>query len=186
MLGRAGRPQRFRDEAFAPVRGGRCQRCDAFAGDTDPMQQRLHGELRMSDGWRIGLTDQLPRGRVEGGVEPGQHHGAMWELGDGCNQRCGRRHRAGRAGGDHGGVRARRQARSFRRDQRIAPGRSFDRPALGEDGGPYLARDLEECEGELPVAVERFRDQQVEPVPGNAAGGHIVDEARKPVRQRQR
>ena len=40
-------------------------------------------------------------GVVEIAVEAGQHHGAVRQRGDGGEQLGGRRHRAGRAGGDH-------------------------------------------------------------------------------------
>ena len=44
---------------------------------------------------------KFPGGVVELSVEPRQHHGAAREVRDGREQARGRRHRAGRTGGDH-------------------------------------------------------------------------------------
>ena len=57
------------------------------------------------------------------------------------------------------------QPRRFGLDQRVAPGRRLDGAALGEDFRPGLAGDLQEFEGQLPVAIEIFGHQPVEAVP---------------------
>jgi hypothetical protein len=191
-LGGGGGPQRLGDIALAVVRTRSAQRNHLLARDADAAQQRLHGELRMLDRGRnarvavAAAADQLPGLRVEREVEAGQHDGAARELGDGGDQLGGRRHGAGRAGGDHGSVRVRGKPRRFGLDQRVAARGRLDGAPLGENFRPVLARDLQEFERELPVAVERFGHEPVEPVPRHAARGHVVHQPREIVGERER
>ncbi len=131
-------------------------------------------------------ADQLPGLCVEREVEAGQHHGAAVKFGDGGDQLGGCRHGAGRAGGDHRSVRVRGKPRRFGLDQRVAARGRLDGAPLGENFRPVLARDLQELERELPVAVERFGHEPVEPVPRHAARGHVVHQPREIVGERER
>src|SRR6266508_3984883 len=110
----------------------------------------------------------------------------MGELGDGSDQFGGRRHGAGRAGGDHRSSRVSGQPRRFGLDQRVAAFGGLDGAMLGEDLRPRLARDLQEFERELPIAVERLGRQPVELLPRHAARRHIIHEPREIVGERER
>ena len=97
----------------------------------------------------------------------------------------GRRHRSGRAGGDHRFVGVGSKPRGLGPDQRVAPGCRLDGATFGQYCGPRGARNLQELERELPVAVEVPRDQPVEPVPRDLAawscrpsGGRVRRRAR--------
>ena len=185
-VGRRRRAQRFRDEPLAPARFGKL--FDRVAGDADARQQRLQRELRMAGRGRNAVTfvaaDQAPGGLVEIGVEAGEHHGAVRQTRDRRDQIGGRRNRAGRAGDDHRRVGLAREPRRLRLDQRVAPRRRLDKSALAQDVRPGLARDLQEFQRQLPIRIERFRDEAVEPVPRHAAHGHVVDQPREIVGQR--
>ena len=78
---------------------------------------------------RLVAADQVPGILVEIGVEAGQHHGAVRQLRDGGEQFGGRRHRAGRAGGDHRRslLRASARARPRSADRAAPPARSLPR-----------------------------------------------------------
>ena len=129
--------------------------------------------------------DHVPRRIIEVGIEPRQHHGAMGQAGDGGDQPGGRRHRAGGAGGDHRPIALFGEPFRLGGDQPVAARRRFDPAALGEHGGPILARDLEEPQRQLPVRVERVRHQFVEPVPRHLPGRHVVDQPRQVVGKRE-
>ena len=95
----------LRTRALAAMRR-RLRRAACTASRTTPMppQQRLHGELRMAVRRPRRPSSppiSVPGRVVEIGVEAGQHHRAVRQLRDGREQLRGRRHRAGRAGGDH-------------------------------------------------------------------------------------
>ena len=134
------RAQRLRHQRLATVRRWRSERHDLVAVDADAREQAVQGELRMArrgcaiaairGGPPIKLHDVL----VEIGIEAGQHHGAVRQAGDGREQLGGRRHRAGRAGGDHraSGAAARRAASALIRSRGArrldcAPGRRGSR-----------------------------------------------------------
>ena len=113
-----------------PCVGGFAEDRDLVARDADAAQQRLHGKLRMSDrgGDELAVlgvaspADQLPRLRIEIGIEAGQHDRTLGKPSDGRDQLGSRRHRAGRAGGDHRSV-------GVRGEPRWLPRRSEDRAA---------------------------------------------------------
>ena len=135
---------------------------------------------------RIGAAaDEVPCGIVERGVEARQHHGAAGKLRDGREKARGRRHRAGRAGGDDGRVRGGEAAR-FRRDEPVAPLRRLDRAAFGEDRGPVLPRDLQELQRDLPILVEMIRHHGVEALPRHLARRHVVEQPGEIVGERER
>ena len=52
--------------------------------------------------------------------------------------------------------------------------------------GQALTRDLEEIERELPVPIEVVGNEVVEPIPRDAACGHVVHEAGEIIGQCQR
>ena len=193
-IGGRRRPHGFGDIALSPMSGSLAEHADLVAVDADAAQQRLHRELRMPDRGRDELLaaaippagDQLPGIRIEIDIESRQHHGAVRQPRNGCDQSGGCRHRAGRAGGDHRTIGVGGKPRRFCLDQRVAPARSLDGAALGENLRPGLARDLQEFERELPVAVESVGHQLIEAVPGHAAGDHVVDQARKMIGERER
>ena len=138
-LRRARRPRRARSRCAAAARAWQAAdgRRRAVA-----MRRRLMPPISSQDGV------------VEIGVEPGQHHGAVRQRRDGREQLGGRRHRAGRARGDHRAVDAPRAgcARPRSAGRAAPPDRSCRVPC--RIGRPVLARDLQEVEGELPVFVE--------------------------------
>ncbi len=78
------------------------------------------------------------------------------------------------------------QPLGFRRDQEVAPRRGLDPVDLGEMAGPRDARDAQEFERVLPVAVEHVGHEAVERAPVDAARHHVVDQAREVAGQRQR
>ena len=139
---------------------------------------------------RSGVTfgiarDHGPGRLVQLGVEAGQHHRAMRQPGDGREQLGGRRHRSGRSGGDHRSVVLERETARLGRDQKVAPRRRLDRSALGQNGGPGLARDLQELQCELPILVEAIRHQLVELLPRHLARRQVVHQAREIVGERK-
>ncbi len=164
---------------------------DIAALDAKSMQQRVHRELRMVRRRKCGefalrvtdTADQLPGIVVEIGIEPRQHHRALRESADGVEEFRGGRHRSGRARRDHRAVVMRGQARSFRLDQKIAPRRGLDLLDFLEMSRPCLSRDLKEFERVLPVLVQLIRHQPVKRVPADAAGHHVVHQAREIARQ---
>ncbi len=176
------------------MRGGLAEWEDRIACDPDALQERVQGELRMSDRGRDQLAtggisaagNKIPRFRVEIGIEARQHHGAMGKPGDSRNQLGGRRHGTGRACGDDRAVIVSGEPRRLGFDQGVPTGGRLDGATLGEDGRPSLAGDLQELERKLPIAVERIRDEFVEPVPGHAAGGHVVHQASEIIGERER
>ncbi len=109
QMRRLGGPQRLRDEALA---GGqrRRRRADglhALALDAETHQQLRQNGLRMAGMTALAARHVIGRGGdggpalgVEIEIQPGQHHRAARQAGDGGEQRGGGRHRAGRAGCD--------------------------------------------------------------------------------------
>ena len=176
------------------MRCGSAEGEDSVACDSDPVQEGPQGELRMSDRRRDQLAaggiaaagDEVPRFRIEIGVEARQNDGTVGKPGDGRNQLSGRRHRTGRARGDDGAVLVGGEPRRFGIDQGVPPGGRLDGATLGENVRPSLAGDLQEFERKLPIAVERIRDEFVELVPGHPAGGHVVHQASEIVGERER
>ena len=79
-----------------------------------------------------------------------------------------------------------REPRGLGLDQRVAPGGRLDGATLGEDVRPSFAGDLQEFERELPIAVEIVGHEFIKPVPRHVTRGHIVDEAREIVGERER
>ena len=149
----------------------------------------------MADGGRdhlapVGVApagDVVPGFLVEVGVEPGQHHGAVRKLRDRLDQRGGRRHRAGGAGGDHGAAGMGAEPLRLGGDQEVAPLGGLDLAALVEDRRPGLAHDLvQEAQRELPVFVVLAGHQRVELVPRHLARGHVVHQPRQRIGERQR
>ena len=167
VLGGGGGPQRFRHQPLAAVRRGRAERRTSSRAMPMRVEQRLHGELRMAGG---GLGRPRRRRRssaqvvvVEIGVEPRQHHGAVRQLGDGGEQLRGRRHRAGRAGGDH---RARCCARGAAASASISRSRRSAgsmRPCSFEMAGQCSRAILRKSQRQLPIFVEIVRHESVEP-----------------------
>ena len=88
------------DHPMTPLRRRLAQNFDIAARDTEAIEQRVHGELRMvrcrmrgEPAVRIAdAADQLPGVAVEIGVQPRQHHRAPRQAGDGMQQSRGRRH----------------------------------------------------------------------------------------------
>ena len=58
-------------------------------------------------------------------------------------------------------------------------------PSFGEDFRPGFTRDLQEFQRELPVTVERFGYEPIQPLPGHAARGHVVHQAREVIGKRE-
>ena len=153
----------------------------------------MHRELRMVGGGRRGefalrvpaAADALPGLLVEIGVEPRQHHRAMRQNADGVEEACRRRHRTGRTRRDHRPVVMRGEARGFGCDQQIAPRRRLDPLDLRQMRRPCLSRDPQEFERVLPILVELIRHQPVQRLPADAAGDHVVHQARQIAGQRQ-
>ena len=127
----------------------------------------------------------LPGFLVEIGVEPGQHDRAQLQAGHGGEEFRGRRHRAGRAGSNHGPLMMRGQARGFRLDQAVAPFGGFDPADFPQMLRPCLARDTQKFQRVLPVFVELVGHQFVERFPGDAARHHVVHQPRQIAGQRQ-
>ena len=179
------RPHRLGDEPRA--RGAFAEHGHVGARDADAPQQRVHGELRMARSRRLLLlaADQRPGLIVEIGVEAGQHHGAARQACDGREQLRGRRHRAGRACGDHRAA-MRFEPLAFRLDQEIAPRRRIDLVPLGQDRGPRLAGDLQELERLLPVLVVFARHDVIEAAPLDLPRRHVVHQPRERVGERER
>src|SRR5262249_57273761 len=109
-----------------------------------------------------------------GGGGAGGRGGGGGGLGGGGDGGGGGREGGGRAGDDHGPSGVCGKPRRFGLDQRVAARGGLDGAPLGEDFRPVLARDLQEFKRELPVAVERFGHEPVEPVPRHAARVHGV------------
>ena len=103
----------------------------------------------------------------------------MGEAGDSRNQFGRRGHGACRACGDHRSIAPRSKATDFGLDQSVAPGARFDCAAFRENPRPSCPRNLEEFECKLPITIEIFRHELIEPLPGNFAHGHVVDQARE-------
>jgi hypothetical protein len=107
------------------------------------------------------------------------------ELGNCSDEFGGRRHGAGRAGGDHRSVAARSEPYRFRLDQRIAARGRLDGPSFGEDFRPGFTRNLQKFQRELPVTVERFGYEPIQPLQGYAARDHVVHQAREVIGKRE-
>ena len=118
-------------------------------------------------------------------VEAGQHDRTMRQARDGREQLCGRRHRAGRAGGDHGAV-ERREPLALFVDQPVTIGRWIYRASVLEQLWPFDTRHFQEFECLLPVDIELTRHQVVEPVPRHLPGRHVIDQACEVVGERKR
>ena len=170
QLGGGGRAAALPRRALAAVRRGAPSASTCVARDADAREQRLHGELRMAEARRRRARRlpaiSLPGRLVEIGVEAGQHQGAVRQLGDGGEQLGGRRHRAGRAGGDHRRRRAAASRCGLGLDQPVAPLGRLDRAAFVQDrAASRRARSCRKSQRQLPVFVELVRHQVVEPVP---------------------
>ena len=122
LRGRGRRPHRLGHQHVAAVFRRRPKDFNVAAFDTEALQQRMHGELGMV---RCGLggeftlrvpdaADALPVLVVEIGIEPRQHHRALGQRRHRMEELRGRRHRAGRTGGDHGPIMMRSKTRGFR------------------------------------------------------------------------
>ncbi len=187
-LGRRRRPQHFRDEPLAPARVG--EPLHRVAADADARKQCLQRELRMArrrqDVGALVAADQPPGLLVEIGIEARQHDGAVRQVRDRGNQLGGRGNRAGRTGSDHRRIGFARKPRGFGLDQGVAARGRFDVAALAQDLRPALARELQEFQRQLPERIERLGNEPVEPVPGHAAHGHVVDQAGEIVGERAR
>ena len=188
-LGGGGRTQGLGHQKFATALLRQLPHVAAL--DAQPVEQRVHGELRVAGGRRavvrpvVGVAgNQRPTGVVEMHVEAGQHQRAVRQVGDGREQPGGRRHRAGRAGGDHRRV-AGRKPLGLGLDQSVAPLGRIDGVPLGEEFAPARVDEFEEVERLLPVFVEVLRHQLVEIVPGHLARGHVVHQPRQRVGERQ-
>ncbi len=187
------RTHRFRCEQIAAAFRRRLEDVDVAALDAEALQQCMHRILRMVRRRMLGelaeriahTADAAPGVLVEVGVEARQHHGAMRQRCDRMQEFCGGRHRAGGAGGDHRTMGMCGQPPGFRRDEEIAPRRGLDPVDLGEMAGPGNARDAQEFERVLPVAVEHIRHQAVERAPVDAARHHVVDQACEVAGQRE-
>ena len=92
MIGRRCRPQRFGQESLAVAR--RRQRLHIRARNGDFSEQTLHRILRVVECGHATLVQRcslvarqhLPGLGVERRVQAGQHHGAVRQAGDGCNE----------------------------------------------------------------------------------------------------
>ena len=139
-LAAAGR-KGFGDEALAAVRRRLCERPDVGAGDADARRERGERKLRMAVRGVAAVGKRCPGGLVEIGIEAGQHHRAVRQFGDGCEQRRGRRDRAGGAGGDHR-ARVCWQSRRLGFDQSVAALGRLDAALFVEECRPILARRI--------------------------------------------
>ncbi len=155
-VGGSRRAQGFRHQPLAAMRRRRAENLHLVARNPDPAQQSRHRKLRMTDRRRDRLVagrraafDHAPGRVIEIGVEPRQHHRAMRQPGDGGDQFGGRRHRAGRSGGDHRPVALHGEPFRLGGDQQVAARRRLDPAVRGEQRGPGLARDLEEPQRQL-------------------------------------
>ena len=191
-IGGGGRPQRFRYQHLAAVRGRGGELFHVLARDADALEQRLHGELRMAGGgsavmaFRHSSSPAISRHDASSRSvsRPGSTTAPCGSLRDGCEQLGGRRHRAGRAGGDHRCVAAGEPLR-FGLDQQIAPVGGFDLAEFLEALRPKVARDLEEVERQLPIRVELVRHQAVELFPVHLPRGHVVHQPGEIVGERR-
>ena len=178
-LGRARRAHRFGYEA-ARARERRWRSpsgSTSLAPHAEPLEQQLQAVLRMAGAGRLALarSDRRPAVRVEILVEAGQHDGAVRQPRDRGEQRRGRRHRAGRARGDHRRRRALREQAApprarISRSRRVA---GIEQPALAPRcAGQNSRGDPQEFQRDLPVAGE--------------VGGHAREaaRARRPARCR--
>src|SRR5262249_2640174 len=93
---------------IALARAARRELLDLVTTDADPVQQRVHGELRMLDHRRywplvvaIAARHEPPRWFVQTDVGPGQHDCAVRKGSTGCDKLGGGGHGAGRARDDH-------------------------------------------------------------------------------------
>ena len=167
-IGRAARAAALRRRS---ARGREARRRQARATSSRAMPMRRSSACMANCGWpKAGASRRrVPpissrrrrRDRYRAPAAPRRRAAAC----DGREQLGGRRHRAGRARGDHrAAVRARAAAR-FRLDQQVAPRRRLDRAALGEMAGQCSRAILQEFERELPVVVVLLGHELVEPVP---------------------
>ncbi len=145
----AGR-KRFRHQPVAAVRRRRAEnrpprRARSRSAATTPPSQIADDRPPARPGRRRHAAfDHVPRVVIEIGVEPRQHDRAMRQPGDGGDQLGGRRHRAGRAGGDHRSV-------AFARRAVSPPRRS------GSRGAPPArsCRAQRACAGQVSRAIFR-------------------------------
>ena len=132
-------------------------------------------------------ADDLPGVVVEIGIQSRQDHRALRKRRNGVQEFRRRRHRSGRARRDHRTVGMRGQAPGFGIDQQeFAPRRRLYFLDFLQMCGPGLSRNLQELERVLPIFVELIRHQPVQRVPADAAGDHVVHQARQVAGQRQR